>query len=74
MVSWMALWRKHEATIFMYCSNRLEPKVFIRKRLSLSSDSDVVWWFCGVMVLWCGGFVVWWFCGVVVLWCGGFVV
>ncbi len=34
----------------------------------------VLWWYCGVMVLWSFGFVVLWFCGTMVLWYYGFVV
>ena len=27
----------------------------------------MVWWWCGVVVVWCGGGVVWWWCSVVVV-------
>ena len=34
----------------------------------------VVWWWCGMVVVWYGGGVVWWWCGMVVVWYGGGVV
>ena len=35
---------------------------------------DVVWWWCGLVVVWFGGGVVWWWCGLVAVWLGGGVV